>query len=87
MLGIDGQGHSRQVRLCLRARATHKVRRGAAAVITAMAQHQDSAGVQQWGCAALAQMSHGCEAARRTVLHEVDELLLSSCPRNNVDTL
>ena len=36
-----------------------------------MANHQDSLGVQQWGCCALAQMTTGSEAARKTVLHEV----------------
>merc|ERR1712166_687120 len=44
--------------------------RGAQIVIAAMANHQDSLGVQQWGCCALAQMTTGSEAARKTVLHE-----------------
>ena len=39
-----------------------------------MANHQDSLGVQQWGCCALAQMTTGSEAARKTVLHEVRSL-------------
>merc|ERR1712086_287421 len=38
-----------------------------AVIANAMANHQDSLGAQQWGCCALAQMTTGSEAARKTV--------------------